>query len=53
MNEQLNEKYLSQMKKPNHEFEHEEADYLLCSLLEELGYTKLVDAYYKVPKWYS
>lgn len=53
MNEQLNEKYLSQMRKLKSEFDHEEADWMLCDLLEELGYTELVEAYRKVPKWYS
>ena len=53
MNEQLNEKYLMQMKVLKSEFEHDEADYLLCALLEELGYIELVEAYRKVPKWYS
>jgi len=53
MNEQLNEKYLLQMKKLGNEFEHDEADYLLCALLEELGYTELVDTYKKIPKWHS
>lgn len=53
MKEELNEKYLMQMKVLKSEFEHDEADYLLCALLEELGYTELVEAYRKVPKWYS
>lgn len=53
MNEQLNEKYLMQMKVLTSELEHDEADYLLCALLEELGYTELVEAYRKVPKWYE
>ena len=53
MNEQLNEKYLSQMKLLKNELEHDEADCLLCELLEELGYTDLVDTYRKLPKWYS
>lgn len=53
MDEQLNAKYLMQMKVLKSEFEHDEADNLLCDLLEELGYAELVEAYRKVPKWYS
>lgn len=53
MDEQLNAKYLMQMKVLKSAWEHEEADYLLCALLEELGYTELVETYRKVPKWYS
>lgn len=53
MNEELNEKYLMQMRELKSEFEHDEADYLLCALLEELGYTELVEVYRKIPKWYA
>ena len=52
MNEELNKKYLSEMKKLDNEYEHDEADYLLCALLEELGYTELVNEYRRIPKWY-
>ena len=41
------------MKKLKDESDHDEADYLLCNLLEELGYTELVEVYRKLPKWYS
>ncbi len=53
MNEELNVKYLMKMKELQSELEHDEADWLLCSLLEELGYTELVDTYRKIPKWYA
>jgi hypothetical protein len=53
MNEKLNEKYLIQMRELKSEFEHDEADYLLCAILEELGYTELVEVYRKIPKWYA
>lgn len=53
MNQELNEKYLAQMKTCKDESDHEDADYILCDLLEELGYKELVDAYKEVPKWYS
>lgn len=53
MNEELNKKYLSQMKNLSSEFDHDIADSILCDLLEELGYHELVDAYIKLPKWYS
>ena len=53
MDEQLNAKYLMMMKTIKDESEHDVADYLLCDLLEELGYIELVDTYRKIPKWYS
>lgn len=53
MNQELNEKYLSQMKSCKSEADHEDADYILCELLEKLGYKELVDAYRDIPKWYS
>lgn len=53
MNKELNQKYLLQMETCKNEFDHENADYILCGLLEELGYKELVAAYREVPKWYS
>ena len=53
MNEKLNEKYLSQMRKLKDESDHDYADDILCELLEELGYIELVEMYRKLPKWYS
>ena len=35
------------------EAEHKNADRLLCSLLSDLGYTDIVDAYNKIHKWYA
>lgn len=32
---------------------HAEADNVLCDLLTDLGYTKIVEEYRKVPKWYE
>lgn len=32
---------------------HAEADQVLCDLLEALGYTKIVEEYDKVSKWYA
>ena len=58
MDEKLNEKYLNMMKQWEfNEYDKEEshikADYILCKLLKELGYTELVNTYNNVPKWYS
>jgi hypothetical protein len=53
MNKELNEKYLSEMQKLKWEADHDIADSLLCELLEELGYQELIDAYRRLPKWYS
>ena len=35
------------------ESNHAEADEILCNLLEELGYKKLVDEFRKLEKWYA
>ena len=32
---------------------HGEADDLLCSLLEDLGFKEVVDIYEQVTKWYA
>lgn len=53
MDEKLNKKYLTRMKNLDNEFEHEEADFILCCLLIELGYEELVTEYRRIPKWYS
>lgn len=53
MNKELSDKYLEQMKTCKQEWDHEDADLILCDLLEELGYVELIEVYRKVPKWYS
>jgi hypothetical protein len=40
-------------KKEDIEAAHIEADEILCSLLEKLGYEKVVEEWKKVPKWYA
>ena len=40
-------------KSMNEEEGHPQADDILCDLLIELGYAKIVDEYRKVDKWYS
>lgn len=32
---------------------HEDADDILCDLLEALGYKNVVEEYHKVEKWYA
>ena len=32
---------------------HINADDILCKLLADLGYTDVLEEYYKVPKWYA
>lgn len=49
----LNNEYLLKMKQLKDENDHDEADYLLCQLLEELGFSEIVETYRKLPKWYS
>lgn len=50
---ELKDEYLSFMKMLKDESDHDEADLLLCNLLEELGYAEVVEVYRKLPKWYS
>ena len=35
------------------EYDHPEADAILCNILKDLGFKEIVEAYEKVPKWYS
>lgn len=35
------------------EYAHSRADELLCELLEDLGYGKIVELYSDVEKWYA
>ena len=51
--EELSSKYLEQMKACTWEVDHEDADFILCNFLEDLGYKELVDTYRKIPKQYS
>ena len=37
----------------DNEIGHGEADDLLCSLLEDLGFKAVVDLYERVDKWYA
>lgn len=37
----------------NTEYAHSRADELLCELLEDLGYGKIVELYSDVDKWYA
>ena len=57
MNKKLKEKYISLMKEQVEngaiDISHQEADVLLCRLLQELGYSEVVEVYKKVGKWYE
>ena len=37
----------------DYEEAHVEADNILCDLLESLGFNRMVEEYWKVPKWYA
>lgn len=50
---ELNDEYLKEMKKLKSEYDHVDADFLLCNLLEELGFTELTEVYRDLPKWFS
>jgi hypothetical protein len=56
-NEYLNDKYLELFKKRctsgDIEINHSEADDILCDLLNDLGYTELVNEFKKLEKWYA
>ena len=57
MNKKLQAKYVALMKAQvenwDNEIAHAEADDLLCKLLQELGYSEVVDEFKKVGKWYA
>ena len=57
MNKKLQAKYVALMKEQtkndDNETAHAEADDLLCRLLQELGYSEVVEVYEKVGKWYA
>lgn len=50
-------KYMKALKaaQQNNDIEsaHADADDILCSMLEDLGYKLTVEEYHKVPKWYA
>lgn len=52
-NQELSDKYVSELNKCENEFDHEDADNTLINLLSDLGYIDVVEAYIKIPKWYS
>lgn len=35
------------------ESQHIEADKILCKVLKEIGFTKIVKEFWEVPKWYA
>lgn len=51
--QELSDKYVGELNKYNTEADHEYADNAIVELLSYLGYAEVVEAYKKVPKWYS
>lgn len=55
--EKLEKKYVRRLEKEAKSYDtetaHCDADGLLCDLLRDLGYEKVVEAYQKVEKWYA
>lgn len=52
----IEEKYLEEMQSldpDDNECSHINADIILTELLTELGFTKVVEAYNKIGKWYA
>lgn len=52
-NQELSDKYVDELNEYTKEDDHEYSDDTLCQLLLDLGYEDVVEAYKKVPKWYS
>ena len=56
-NETIEAKYLPRMRElidsDDTEMAHSEADDILIDILKELGFTKLIELYEKVGKWYA
>lgn len=52
-NQELSDKYVSELNKCKTEFDHEYADNTLLELLSDLGYMDVVETYIKIHKWYS
>lgn len=52
-NRELSDKYVDELNEYTKEADHEYSDDTLCELLLDLGYEDVVEAYKKVPKWYS
>jgi hypothetical protein len=44
---------IQQRMKGDAEVWHIDADRVLCELLEDLGYKKVVDEWHKISKWYA
>ncbi len=53
MNERTAIFKLKNLQEQDPEISHKEADEVLCDLLKELGYRKVVIEFKKVKKWYS
>ena len=51
--EDYNGKLFSQVCSNDTEIAHGKADDIICELLREPGYGKVVDEYEKVEKWYT
>ena len=59
-NKEIDPSYLERLKEMEGsirtgfpEVVHPEADNILCNILKDLGFEEIVEAYEKVPKWYS
>lgn len=57
MNKKKEDKYITEFKElcftGDIEIDHFKADCVLCKLLIELGYNKIIEVYDKVKKYYS
>jgi hypothetical protein len=49
----IEHKYVKLLRTCTHQCEHEDADSIICDLLEELDLCEIADAYRDVPKWFS
>ena len=54
MNKELAIEKLKELQKNGDtEIAHNDADYVLCHLLEALGYGDVVEEYHKIDKWFA
>lgn len=50
---EIEDKYVELLHTCTNQCDHEDADAIICDLLEELDLSEIADAYRDVPKWFS
>lgn len=49
----FSERIMSECMTDDPERDHEKGDRILCELLEELGFSKVIEAYNEIFKWHA